>query len=59
MFKPLRPGQVWQPKLGPPFGSHNAFRTGAHVAEVRNWRKRVTAWRRRVREVLAAVEERR
>ena len=40
-------------KLGAPFGNRNALKTGAHVAEVRAWKKRVAAWRRRVRAALA------
>jgi hypothetical protein len=58
MFKPLRPDQVWQPKLGPPFGTKNALKTGEHIAAVRDWRKRVAAWRRRVRKTLLEVSRR-
>jgi hypothetical protein len=43
-------------KLGAPFGNRNALKTGAHTAEVRAWKKRVAAWRRRVRVALAEAE---
>lgn len=56
-FKLLRPDRVWHPQIGGQFGNRNAFKTGAHVAEVRDWRRRVATWRRKVREVLASVEE--
>jgi hypothetical protein len=52
----LRPDQVWQPKIGGRYGNRNAFKTGAHTAPVREWRKRVAQWRRRVRAALAEVE---
>jgi hypothetical protein len=55
-FKLLRPDEVWQPKVGPPFGSRNAIKTGAHTAEVRAWRARVHDWRKRVRAALAQTE---
>jgi hypothetical protein len=52
-FNPLRPNQVWHPHFGGTFGNRNALKTGAHVAQVRAWKKRVAAWRRRVRAALA------
>ena len=57
-FKLLRPDQVWHPQVGGQFGNRNAFKTGAHVAAVRDWRRRVAEWRRRVRAVLTKVERR-
>jgi hypothetical protein len=54
-INPLRPEQVWQPKIGGQFGNGNALKTGAHTEPVRAWRKRVADWRRRVRVALAAV----
>lgn len=59
MIKPLRPEDVWQPKKGAPFGNRNAFKTGAHAAPVRDWRKRVADWRRRARAALAAADGKR
>jgi len=37
---------------------HEAINTGGHVTEVRDWRRLVAAWRRRVRNMLAAAEGR-
>ncbi len=51
-INPLRPEQVWQPKIGGRFANRNALKTGAHGAELRAWKKRVAAWRRRVRAAL-------
>lgn len=56
MIKPLRPEDMWQPKLGAPVGNRNAWKTGAHSAPVRDWRKRVADWRRRVRAAVAAAQ---
>ena len=56
-INPLRPEQVWQPKIGGRFGNRNALKSGAHIAEVRAWKKRIAAWRRRVRAALAEVRD--
>jgi hypothetical protein len=53
-FKPLRQDEVWHPKNGAPFGSHNALKTGLHTLEIRDLRKRIAAWRRSVRAAVAA-----
>jgi hypothetical protein len=49
----LRPGDVWQPKIGGRFGNRNAWKTGAETAAIRDLQKRIAAWRRRVRAALA------
>jgi len=51
----LRSEEVWQPKIGGRFGNRSALKTGAHTAPLRDWRKRVAAWRRLVRVALAEV----
>ena len=56
MIKLLRPDEVWHPKRGAPRGNRNAVKTGRHTAEIRALKRRIAAWRRRVRAVLAAVE---
>lgn len=55
-FKLLGPDGVWHPKVGPPFGTRNAWKTGLHTAEVRDLRRRLSAFRARAGAALAALE---
>ena len=54
-IKGLRFDEVWQPKIGGRWGNRNAYKTGLNTAEMRNLRRRIAAWRRDVRAVLAKV----
>ena len=56
-FKILSPDEVWHPKIGPPFGSRNALKTGLHTREVRDLRRRIRAFHARVNALLKDVDE--
>ncbi len=57
MIKILGPEQIWQPKRGAPFGNRNAFRHGRSDRGARELRRRIAAYRRRVRALRAALEK--
>jgi hypothetical protein len=59
ILNPLRPENVWQPKVGAPLGSRNALKTGKHTAEAKALRKRVWTFLSDVRGALADLESRR
>jgi len=52
-IKLLRPDEVWQPRTGGTLGNSNALKTGMHTSEIRDLRRRIAAWRQRVRAALA------
>ncbi len=56
-IKMLRPEDVWQPKLGAPFGNRNAWKTGAHRKEYRETRKQIADWRRTTNALIAEAEK--
>jgi hypothetical protein len=41
-------------KRGAPFGNRNAVKTGRYTARQRDLKRRIAAWRRKVRAVLSA-----
>jgi len=55
MIKILRSGQIWQPKRGAPFGNGNALKHGRSDRGARELRKRIAAYRRRVRALRDAI----
>lgn len=56
IFKLLGPDEVWHPKVGPPFGTRNAWKTGLHTAEMRDLRRRLRAFCARAKIMLVALE---
>jgi hypothetical protein len=56
MIKILRSDDVWQPRLGAPRANRNARTHGRSDAEARALRKRIAAYRRRARDLLAILE---
>ncbi len=56
MIKALRPDDVWQPKLGAPLGNRNARKHGRRDAQARLLRRRIAAFRRSAKALLARIE---
>ena len=57
MIKMLRPDQVWQPKLGAPFGNRNARRIGPHDAQSRDLRRRIAALKRNAKVLISRARK--
>ena len=57
MIKLLRPDQVWQPKLGAPFGNRNGRRVGPHDAQARSLRSRIAKLRKRAKALILQAKE--
>jgi hypothetical protein len=55
MIKMLRPEDVWQPKLGAPFGNRNAWKHGRENRYTRGLRRRIADWKKRVRATVTNV----
>jgi len=54
-IKILRPEDLWQPKLGAPFGNRNALKHGREDRNARDLRRRIADWKKRVRAAVTDV----
>ena len=57
MIKLLRPDEVWQPKLGAPFGNRNGRRAGPHDAHARALASRIAKVRKLAKALILQANE--